>query len=435
MKRRPAKMKTLVSAMTDPEPSFVSLVDHGAIQRPFHAVKAHRPTQETEGMPKQPEFKIHRVVFDPAHFTTEKSVEDYLVSKNYTDFTVQKSDSGAYFVEDTPKGEFPDGALRMVPHSSTKGVTYIAGEIPAADDADDTAQKADDGSAPVADGEAPAEASTGADAPAPGAQAAKSEDDTSSEGDNPGEGGDGQAPDTAPAVAKAAPRVRTRWGLTVKGASMNALIAGHEGLHATATAKDAATKSFAEMLENYNGSTPPGIYDMADALMGSLRKMFHDGDVDESRVRKLADDFAGGVLALYDVYEQMLTAKSEDGTPDEAATALMALLFDAIMEDASKGADSERQETRDEIRELKGSIAALTATVEALTQADDDAAQDEPAAAAKSTERTLQARRSTDEDHLLAEAVSAQKAVDEETQRRTARRTFGQYAASQMTKH
>lgn len=443
MKRQPTRRKTIVNVLADADPRYVSLVDHGANQRPFHSVKRDHQPKETEGMPKQPAFKIHRVVFDPAHFATEDAVKSFLTGKGYTDFTVAKTDKGEFFVEDSPADDFVEGGLRNVPHSSVKGVTYIAGD--AKDVEGDTAAKsADAGTAeetaaePAAKEEAPAEADVGAEADAPGAEeAAKAES---------AEDGSGQ---DAEAAAKAAPqpRTRTRRGLTIAGKSVSSLVAGHEAIAAKmAEQEELSAKSFGEMLQNYNGAMPPGMYEMADAMMGTLRKMFHDGEVDEAKVSKLANDFTGAVLSLHDVYSAVLANKSVE-TGDEMLDALLAVLFDApAAKDAGSATNEAGSASAAANAELMATLKSMQARMDLLSvelaeskktaeEAPAEAAAEEtaePAAKAAQTERTVKARNSTEADETADAATKAEAAADDEAYKRAMRRTFGAFAAKSL---
>lgn len=427
MKRQPTRSKTIVGVLADADPRFVSLVDHGANQRPFHTVKRDQ-SKETHGMPKQPEFKIHRVVFDPEHFATEDAVKAFLTSKGYTDFTVAKNDNGKFYVEDTPADQFV-GDLREVPHSAAKGVTYVAGD--ALEPEGEEANKSEGGKAPGTEasekgaGETSAQKADEVDAGAPGAEgaeAAKGADKT------------GQA-SAAKAEDAPQPRTRTRRGLIVAGKSLSAVVASHEELAEKLDGGEVTTaKSFAEMLSCYNGSMPPGVYDMADAMVGAMRKMFSDGEVDEAKVSKLASDFASGVMGLYEVYANVMANKAAGEA--EVADALLAMLFDAMV--TEKGHDAAHKAATDAtMGELLNGMKAMQAQMDALRiqQIEKAAAGDEgegegkqPADKAAAPGRTVKSRNSTDGD----EAGEAAKAADEkeqaETQKRVAARMFGRHA-------
>lgn len=439
MKRQPARTKTIVGVLDNPDPRFVSLVNHGANQRPFHVVKRHQPPKE-KGMPKQPEFKIHRVVFDPEHFADETAVKDHLTSRGYTDFTVQKNDKGQFYVEDTPADEFV-GDLRTVESTAAKGVSYVAGDVKVEEDGEDgdegTASKsAPEGDEGKADKSAGANPTTGTDASAPGA-----EKEPTSKNAKPGDAGaegddkEGQTPEPA---AKAQPRTRTRQSLTVAGKSLASVVASHELVAEVMLDEDNATKSFAEMLSCYNGSMPPGVYDMADALMGSMRKMFSDGDVDEAKVSKLATDFAGGVMALYEVYAEIMANKAADGDDGDAfAAALLAMLFDAAEDNAAKADDAVSKE----VEGLKAQMSMMQKTLDQFaihalegggkpsTKAADADTGDKKS---MTTTRTVKDRNSTDADEAADAANVAEDEATKEARKRAMGRAFGRYAAKNL---
>lgn len=225
-----------------------------------------------------------------------------------------------------------------------------------------------------------------------------------------------------------------RRGLTVKGASLATVIAGHEALAGGAIEEDGTRKSFAEMLSCYNGSMPPGVYDMADALMGSIRKMFSDGDVDEAKVGKLATDFAGGVVALYDVYQDVLANKSVDGDDAEEQffNALMDLLFEE--QKAATGEEDATKTLAEQNAALTETVGALTTTVKSLkTQLDQLTLEKDEDPAKKSAPRVLGKRNGTDADEAADASKTATKAADKETVQRNAKRMWGGYAAKRLT--
>lgn len=433
MKRITPNEKRIVPALTNPRPNFASLVRHGANQRPFHTVKrADQAAKQEKEMPKSiatkadAALKIHRIVFNAAEFPTEDAVKGFLTEKGYADFTIAPVEGGGFSVEDNAADAFK-GELRTVPHSSVKGVSYIVG-----DPKDDTTTK----SADPAEGEDTAkgeegtekgaEGTEGADTPAtPAADAAKGTQTPAPAASEP-------AP-AADTTKTAEPRQRTRFGLVVAGKSMNQIVAAYEGLtdHTDAeVAKDAtAAKSFADMLANYTGGMPPGMYDMADAMMGELRRMMKAGDVDEKKVSTLATDFTRGVMAMHGAFTSIManTSKSAGAAPDmEALDALLDMLFaEKSVEPSAPGAKS------DDMTPVVESLAALSEKTNALQKAVDGMAllmieQGQVAAKASQVQepaRVIPERKSVEVDEAgAAKTADAQAAAKADTDRRAAKR-------------
>jgi hypothetical protein len=301
--------------MYDPDPLFVSLVKHGANQRPFHAVKTHTmeaPMPNTDQTPKQASaVKLHRIVFAGDGFVDEASVTKFMTGKGYTDFAVVKQDDGSFYVEDAPEAEI-DGALRSVESPTHKGVTYVVGNPVAAvaktEEGSDNAGA--DGADTLADGDAAAD-----DTPAPGAteDAAKGAD----------------APIDQPI------RKRERKGatiLSVGGQSINAVVDACGNFEAFAADRGITAKSFADTVAEYTGGVPPGMWSLTDAMMTELRKLMKAGRADETRLNALTGDFVRGIMALNAAYATIIDATGDGTTTksveDEAAIdALLELLF------------------------------------------------------------------------------------------------------------
>lgn len=443
MKRAKTKVKTIVNVLDNPDPRFVSVVDHGANQRSFHTVKRDRNPQEAS----MPDTAIHKLVFAVEHFADEAAVEKFLKSKNYSDYTITKN-GDTFEVIDTAKEDFGDAELRTVPHHSVKGLTYIAGEIATKSDDDgaegDDAKKADDAAAKGegtdegAGDDAKKEDATDDDAAKGDEAGSKKEAPAGEDGANTDEGkaakADGASAGEAQKQAK--PRVRTRRGLTVAGKSLAQVVSGHEDLSEELVEADTA-KAFADMLANYNGSMPPGVYDMADAMMGELRKMFHKSEISEAAVNKLASDFTDGVIALHGVYEQIMAnaeksaeTKSVEVSEDEVLTALLSLMFEPS-EKAQENAEdvATLSDAMATIKQLTADVAKERDRADSLSL---DLAEAEKALKAGNGVRTIGTRKSTDEDEGAAVVKEVEQKEAEEAASRTMKRLFGAHAAKAL---
>lgn len=83
MKRISSIVTHVVERMTDPKPTFVSLVEHGANQTPFKVVKTNITSMTPE---------TQRFVFKKDKFATEEAVKGYLAAKGFADATIQTVD-------------------------------------------------------------------------------------------------------------------------------------------------------------------------------------------------------------------------------------------------------------------------------------------------------------------------------------------------------
>lgn len=425
MKRIIPQEKRIVPALTNPRPNFTSLVKHGANQRPFHKIKraGEAATEETamgqKANKSDAALKIHRIVFDAAAFPTEDAVKAFLTEKGYADFTITTKDGGGFEVEDTPADAFK-GALRTVEHSSVKGVSFIVG------DTSESAAKADAGAGTEEATEKGTEGASGAEGSGDTADTAKGADGAAPAQEE-AKGADTPAPET-----KAAPRERVRFGLVVANKSMNRIVADYEALadHADTPAAK-AEKSFADMLTNFTGGMPPGMYDMADAMMGELRRMIKAGEVDEKKVATLATDFTRGVLAMHSAFQSIVSTKAAPGAEQDMA-ALEALLDVLFAAPKAKGADAPQAGALDGVAAL---IAALSEKTDAVQKAVDGVAVlviEQAQQAAKGlpeiTEatRVLPERKSaegTDPDpEATKKAEEARKANDADEERRRQKR-------------
>lgn len=85
MERSVAKVVHVANKLTDANPTFVSLVEHGANQTPFKVVKSHI-------IPMDP--KSQKYTFKSANFADEAACQTYLASKGFAEAVVTKTDTG-----------------------------------------------------------------------------------------------------------------------------------------------------------------------------------------------------------------------------------------------------------------------------------------------------------------------------------------------------
>lgn len=445
MKRTLQTGKRLVPTLVNPHPTFTALVRQGANQRSFHRTKSASPaeqakevamTTKTAGIPA---MKIHRILFASASFADDTAVKTFLTEKGYSDFAVSPAEGGGFYVEDHASESFK-GELRQVDHASAKGVSFLVGEL----------------------AEAPAEGTTKADEPtAEDTDAAKAAEDAAKaeaeakKGDGEGEGQGAETATTeAPAAVEtpapgaeavnkaAAPRVRVRPGLTITGKTMNRVVAEAEAL-GDYTESDAAKahKSFADMLSNYTGGMPPGIYEMADAMVGELRRIIKSGTVEEKTVAALANDFTRGVLAMHGAFSSIMAATktAKGATTEELAEQLDAIL-DAMF-GTQKGEPAELiaddtvsvgvEKLSEKMEAMQKSIDGVALLMLEQAQVAEKSAKTEAPVTEQPT-RVMPERKSAAEvEAPTGDTVEAKKTAEEQAEagRRTAKRLGINYVA------
>lgn len=399
MKRTPTRTKTIINLMHDPDPRFVSLVKHGANQRPFHITKS---AQKEGAMPRAkkktgatkspvPATKINRIQFTRADFENMDAVQDFLTEKGYSDFEITELESGDYEVVDNPADAF-EGNLREVQPPSTKGVTYFVGTLKDAggegeDDADEADDEAgEDGEDEGDKGEADdTKKSDDKDGKQPAPSDDKPEADPTKT-DKPEEAKPETAPvpDDAKKAADPAPRKRERKGLlTIAGSGINAYVGDCERFADTLTEKQVTAKSFGESVAEYTGGTPPGMYVLTDALNTELRKMLKAGRADETKLAALASEFGRGVMALASAYENIISAatakaaKSADPAEDAAVEAMLNLMFGGAPGALTGETDTAKELSalRQDVAKLAEGMATMQATFDAAVVAELEAAQ------------------------------------------------------------
>jgi hypothetical protein len=149
MKRTSRTATIEARALTDPRPTFVSIVKGGANQRPFRAVKmddrlgavaAAMKEDNTMAKKTAPQIKegydIVTLSFSADVFNTEASVIKWLDDGGYVDYAIKKVADGFEVHSDD---EFVEGTTEKV-EGTVKGVTAYVGQLAG----DAPAEKSDD---------------------------------------------------------------------------------------------------------------------------------------------------------------------------------------------------------------------------------------------------------------------------------------------------
>ena len=140
LKKKPKKVEQLVGLMRDPDPVFVSIVDHGANQTPFAVVKRDKqgatmivnrrkgdaPVREQKGAAKN--IAVRKLVFDTDVYPTTEAVAKYLTDNDWSGYAITKK--GAFFeaaAKDTKDSAFQ--SLREI--DVVDGITALVGELKA----------------------------------------------------------------------------------------------------------------------------------------------------------------------------------------------------------------------------------------------------------------------------------------------------------------
>jgi hypothetical protein len=122
MKRNPTKITKKVTVLTDPQPSFNSLVGAGANGTPLRVIKTEEITQEAPMAKnlKNGNADIAKLVFRGEKFKTEAEVQTWLTTGNYVETTIKSEDDGSFTVEgnadltNVQEIEVEDGVLSYV---------------------------------------------------------------------------------------------------------------------------------------------------------------------------------------------------------------------------------------------------------------------------------------------------------------------------------
>jgi hypothetical protein len=138
LKKKPKKIEQLVGLMRDPDPVFVSIVDHGANQTPFAVVKRDKqgvnmivnrrkgdaPTREQKGAAKN--IAVRKLVFDTDLYPDAEAVTKYLTDNDWSGYAVTKK--GAFY-EAAAKDTKDTAFLSLREIDVVEGITAHVGEL------------------------------------------------------------------------------------------------------------------------------------------------------------------------------------------------------------------------------------------------------------------------------------------------------------------
>lgn len=159
MKIKTSEGKARIKLLTDPQPSFMALVDHGACQTPFSVVKrVGKPVKETEMSKrgkgsKAPASKLTKMQFSKDKFKTVKSVKDYLAENGIEGAGKVEDGDDVWIVKSTE--DFSKVKLekaRATP-GRHEGVTAFIAAVKTADPEDEEEDEGEDTSKSLRDGE------------------------------------------------------------------------------------------------------------------------------------------------------------------------------------------------------------------------------------------------------------------------------------------
>ena len=119
------KIRRVVRVLTDPRPTFVSLVAHGANQQPFRVVKLAKQNDGDDTMTTAQKAAASAVIqsiqFSADQFSTEDDVQTYLKENGYEDVDVVKSENGfGVVLEDA--SDFGDDSIQDI--NADNGVVF-----------------------------------------------------------------------------------------------------------------------------------------------------------------------------------------------------------------------------------------------------------------------------------------------------------------------
>jgi len=224
MKIKPIRRTIKATALTSPDPSFVSQVTAGANQRPYRAVKMDAATVATPDNPEEPMkikkkatatvdaiapkgFGVMQFEFSKEKFADIAAVQKWMDAGGYTDYEITETGNGFEVGDDA--GRFETGSVRKI-DAPVEGLTVFVGKLsaealieeidePEAEGDDATTTESDD----AAEGDVPeAEAAGDVDPPkrTRTAPPAEPEADAPAEGDDaPAAKADDAAEETAEA--------------------------------------------------------------------------------------------------------------------------------------------------------------------------------------------------------------------------------------------
>ena len=153
MKIKPKEITRTVGILTDPTPTWMAIVDHGANQTPFNSVKRdqiapnHQQQEDTmaikSGKGAKRKSVIRRLTFSKSQFKAKKDVQAYLDEKGFADTKIVDGDD-VWTVESTEDTSKLNLGKAMATATKTAGVTAFVSEVKSVNGADEDEDDADD---------------------------------------------------------------------------------------------------------------------------------------------------------------------------------------------------------------------------------------------------------------------------------------------------
>lgn len=140
MKQMPKTVTRQVKVLRNPNPTFVSLVEHGAIQESFKVLKRANPKGQDMAIQKRdtvkketaatPQPGVRKIVFHNSGYENEEAVRKFLDGNNYTDYVVKAvGDTFVAEAKDVADEQFVDGTIKTVKMVDDGSVIGYVGKL------------------------------------------------------------------------------------------------------------------------------------------------------------------------------------------------------------------------------------------------------------------------------------------------------------------
>lgn len=136
---QPRRITKVVDLITDPDPRFLSIVDHGANQTPWRYVKADsvpagltkldpmHKTKVSKDASNMDATKIHKLIFKKGDaFPDESSVTEFMKAQGFENVSVQASET-AFTVPGVDESAF--NTIKSIPYTANGDVTMFVGDL------------------------------------------------------------------------------------------------------------------------------------------------------------------------------------------------------------------------------------------------------------------------------------------------------------------
>lgn len=460
MKIKPKEITRTVGILTDPNPTWMAVVDHGANQTPFNSVKRDQIAPKTSAKDKTPmaiksgkgakrKSVIQRLTFSKSQFKTEKAVKAYLEENDFAEYKIEDSDD-VWTVKSTEDTSHLKLEKTLSTGTKTAGVTAFVAAIK-----EDTSDDADGDDDEDEDGD---------------------DTDASSDDDEEGEDEDEATPASKAARAKAKSINPTETASKRKGLKLKAPKSAaaepedgddEEGEEVTAalefppdqqgTVKYDFWSSYMSSEQSLTGvlkdgigydGIPPGVEEVMSAVFYSAGNILGDDDSDiatkKQKLEAVGSDFAALTIGLYELFEKATGVADKSATAKafsesfaasiERAKAL--ILSDNVIQDpaddeeeeapapAAKGANKAPAKKNDE--QAPAWAVALAAKAD-RAEAAAKAATARAERAEKALNRQPTRKSFSDSADLLIdqESLSKKQAEDQEERQKRVRQDFG----------